>query len=349
MKNLLVMVLAALALGSEVWPPPTPPPPLAGFSFSPLISEYGERDPAADLEVLLDATQPDLVRLPVYWSMVQPTPDRLDFTSVDRLLQVVAYHNLRATHQTRVVLTVGARNFLYPELHSPAWAGPREQPYLGRVMAGHAYRTYFETSITRYRDSPLLYAWQVENEPLDYVTNEITGDDRISTDQLAWEVRTVHRLDPAHKAAITTYDGLNTTIDMLQIWAPALLTPFGPTGHPEAAMHAGDALGLDMYLDGPNIPYRHVTSISLRAQWKQQSIAFWADRAHGRDKDVWLAEMQAHPWSDSGTFTPDDMIASAVNYRQEELDVVLLWGVDTWLQDPAWLAAAGEAIDVLQA
>jgi hypothetical protein len=27
---------------------------------------------------------------------------------------------------------------------------------------------------------------------------------------------------------------------------------------------------------------------------------------------------------------------------------VLLWGVDTWLQDPAWLAAAGEAIDVLQ-
>lgn len=70
MRMLLIVVMAALGLGSEMWPPATPPPPLAGFSFSPLISEYGERDPAADLEVLLDATKPDLVRLPVYWSMV---------------------------------------------------------------------------------------------------------------------------------------------------------------------------------------------------------------------------------------------------------------------------------------
>lgn len=348
MRRLLLVVFAALALGSEMWPPQAPPAPLAGFSFSPLTSEHSLRPPAPDLRVLLDATQPDLVRLPVYWSRVQPAPDVLDFSSVDELMEVVAEHNLGSAHQTRVVLTVGARNFLYPELHSPNWAGPRVQPYLGQAMAGVPYRTYFETSITRYRGSPLLYAWQVENEPLDYVTNEITGEDRISLEQLAWEVDTVHRLDPVHKVAITTYDGLNTTIDMLQIWAPGLLAPFGPTGHPEAAMRSGDALGLDMYLDGPNIPYRHLTSISLRAQWKQQSLAFWADRAHGRDRDMWLAEMQAQPWSDGGTFTPHDMIASAVNYRQEELDVVLLWGVDTWLEDPAWLAAAAEAIEALQ-
>lgn len=181
------------------------------------------------------------------------------------------------------------------------------------------------------------------------MTNEFTGDDRISPAQLEWEVGEVHRLDPDHQVVVTSYTALNVTVDWLQLWTPSLLDPFGPTGHPETAMKSADALGLDLYIDGPNIPHRHLTSISLRSQWKQQAVAFWADRAHGTDKDIWLAEMQAQPWSDSGTFTPQDMIASAVNYRQENIDVALMWGVDTWLEDPAWLTAAGDAIDILRA
>jgi hypothetical protein len=124
---------------------------------------------------------------------------------------------------------------------------------------------------------------------------------------------------------------------------------FGPNGHPEQALKAGDALGLDLYLDGPNIPLRHVTSIDLRTEWKEQSIAFWAARARSRGKDLWLAEMQAQPWGKaSGKFAPADLVKSAIDYRQEQLQVVLMWGVDTWLNDPAWLAAASEAMYILQ-
>jgi hypothetical protein len=39
---------------------------------------------------------------------------------------------------------------------------------------------------------------------------------------------------------------------------------------------------------------------------------------------------------------------SATDYRQESLQVVLLWGVDTWLQDPAWMAAATHAMAILR-
>ena len=49
------------------------------------------------------------------------------------------------------------------------------------------------------------------------------------------------------------------------------------------------------------------------------------------------------------TFKPADLYASAVDYRQERLDVVLLWGVETWLRDPQWLAAGRQAIDILRA
>ncbi|TMC53943.1 MAG: hypothetical protein E6J20_06020 [Chloroflexi bacterium] len=349
MKGLILLIAAALALGSETWPQEAPSAPLAGFSFSPLISEYAERDPARDLKVLLDSTNPDLVRLPIYWESVAPEPDRLDFTSVDTLLAVVAAHNAVSRFTTRVVLTVGARNFLYPELHEPLWAGLRQQPDLGLAQAGPAYRAYFDTSITRYRGSPLLYAWQVENEPLDYVGNALTGADQITTSQLAWEIDEVHRLDRGHEAMITTYDGVNVPIDMLQLWAPQVLAPFGPDGHPSAALQAGDALGLDLYVDGPNIALRKLTSIDLREQWKQQAIAFWADRARSQGKDLWLAEMQAQPWGDSSTFSPTDLIESAVDYRQEPLQVVLMWGVDTWLDSPEWLAAGTQAMDILRA
>jgi hypothetical protein len=345
----MCLAVAALLLGSEVWPRSTPSPALVGFSFSPLTSESVHRDAAEDLASLLEATDPDLVRLPVYWESVEPTPDSLDFSSVDELLAVVQDHNRLAVRPTRIVLTIGARNFLYPELHEPAWAGPRQQPNLNDAQSGAAYRAYFDGSLMRYRSSPLLYAWQVENEPFDYVGNDSTGDDQIQVAQLSWEIAEVHRLDPAHQAVTTSFDGWNVTVDMLQLYAPLVLAALGgyPSGHPEQALAAGDALGLDLYVDAASTPLQF-TNIDLRSQWKQQAIDFWAGQARAQGKGLWLAEMQAQPWSGRAGFTPANLVASAVDYRQEPLQVILLWGVETWLQDPAWMAAAQRAMAVLR-
>ena len=338
----------AFLLGSETWAQPNFPPPLVGFSFSPSVSVAAGRDPASDLSRLLSAMRPDLVRLPIYWDSVQPSPGDLDFSSIDALLEAVALHNQTSADRTRVVLTIGARNFQYPELHQPTWVGPREQPYIGDAQAGLAYRTYFETSITRYRDSPLLHSWQVENEPLDVVVNEFTGEDQISASQLAWEIGRVHELDPAHDVVVTTYDAWNVTADMLQVYAaPVMGWLGGPSGHPDEALQAADALGLDLYVDGP--PVRpEFASVGQRTAWKQQALDFWANRAHGMGKDIWIAEMQAEPWNGETTFTQRDLLESAVGYRQEPVDVVLMWGAETWLKDPAWLSTASTAMDLMR-
>lgn len=349
MRPLVLLLAAALFLGSQSWPAQRPAAPLVGFSYSPLASQWTGTNAEQDLSRLLDATDPDLVRLPIYWDDVQPSPQTLDFSSVDSLLAIVEKHNASAPRLTRVVLTVGARNFLYPELHMPAWASPRQQPNLDKVQSGAPYRRYFDASITRYRDSPLLYAWQVENEPLDYVINDWTGDDRISVAQLTWEMAEVHSLDPHHEAVTTTYNGLNTSVDLLELWAPDLVYHMGTVGHPAAAMQAGDALGLDLYIDGPSVPLRSVAGVPLRSEWKQQTVAFWADRAHAMGKNMWLAEVQAQPWDTSGSFTPADLLVSAADYREVPLQVVLLWGAETWLTDPTWLNAAVKALAILRA
>src|ERR1051325_8137522 len=166
-KRLLVFVLAALFLGSEVVPQHTPPP-LVGFSYRPLIARQANRNPQEDLRRLLDATNADLVRLPIYWELVQATPDGpLDFSSVDSLLDVVSAYNYETGRHARVALTVGARNFLFPELHQPAWVSDRSQPAIGEAQAGAAYRKYFETSITHYPSSPPLYTWPGGDERVD--------------------------------------------------------------------------------------------------------------------------------------------------------------------------------------
>lgn len=332
-----------------MWPPATLPAPLVGFSYSPLMLYGTQRDPAQDLQILLNATKPDLVRLPVYWELVEPAADSLDFSSVDELLAVVEDHNQVAARPTRVVLTVGARNFLYPELHAPQWAGPREQPYLNDAQSGSAYRAYFDGTIIRYRSSPLLYAWQVENEPFDYVVNDLTGADQITPEQVAWEIARAHELDQAHEVATTTFDAWNASLDMLQVYAPPALAALGisTSGHPSQALAAADALGLDLYVDAPSTPVRF-TSMELRASWKQQAIDFWAGQARAQGKDLWLAEMEAQPWRKTSSFTTADLLTTALDYRQEPLQVVLLWGVDTWLEDPAWMAAATHAMAILR-
>jgi hypothetical protein len=345
----MVLAVLALLLGSESWSPAPKAPPLVGFSYSPTISQWAGRPPAQDLATLLDATEPDLVRLPVYWELVEPTPDTLDFSSVDELLAAVEAHNQVSARPTRVVLTIGARNFLYPELHEPEWAAPRQQPHLNDLQSQAAYRAYFDGSLTRYRSSPLLYAWQVENEPLDYVGNDFTGDDQIKVAQLAWEIGQAHQLDPGRLVVTTSFDGWNAAVDMLQQYASPVLWALGgyPSGHPGEALAAGDALGLDVYIDGPPTPFRFMTP-ALRSVWKQQALDFWAGQAKASGKQLWLTEMQAQPWSKSAGYSPADLVATAGDYRQEPLQVVLLWGVETWLQDPAWMAAANQAMAILR-
>src|ERR1700674_578281 len=104
------MCLAALALllGSETWPPAKTAAPLVGFSYSPTESMGANRVPTEDLAILLDATDPDLVRLPIYWQLVDASPNSLDFSAVDELLAVVKEHDQLASRQTRVALTIGA-------------------------------------------------------------------------------------------------------------------------------------------------------------------------------------------------------------------------------------------------
>jgi hypothetical protein len=344
--------LVAVACGIDVRPDDSNrsvSAPLVGFTFSPEALAPGT-EPTSALRELLWRLAPDIVRLPVYWESVAPTPGAVDFSDVDSLVSTVnAYDSASTHHHARVVLVAGVRNVLTPEVHVPDWA--QSTAALQTLVASHTYRQYLLLTFKRYAKSPLLYGWQIENEPLDS-TNPDLGDVDLSASEVQSEIQLLRRVDPVHPIVVTTYDSAGVNLDKVQgsrwewLWN---MLPFvaHPAGHPGAVLQLGDALGLDVYVVTPTTPLSQGTPLE-RIGWKAQALDYWALRAAQSGKSLWITEMQAAPWLNTDGFTTDDLLASASLYRSTGAEMVLLWGVESWLDSPAWMTAGRTAIATLR-
>ena len=349
----LLVPIALLLLRGAAWsslPDPQAATPLAGFSYSPKLARWARHDPVAGLRTLLQEVHPDLVRLPVYWDTVAPTPDHLDFSETDRLLAVIAEYNAtRPDQDVRVVLVVGARNLGAPELYLPPWLDERPPLDLRARLRSPAYTEYLIDTLRRYASSPLLYGWQLENEPLDS-TNPDLGDIAVPEQLITEEVDLAHRLDPAHPVVITTFNSATAALDSnADSHFGAIVhvaSPWKPAGHPRPALQLGDVLGLNAYVVTPNTPLARV-SVDQRIAWKRDTLQYWARQARSQRKQVWVTEMQAAPWQGIGGFTQRDLATSAQLYRDSGVSALFLWGAEQWLDSPAWLNAARLAVATL--
>jgi len=326
------------------------PAPLVGFSFVNESAYFEGMDPGTALGQLLRDLHPDLVRLPVYWSDIEAQKGTYDYDALDSLLDVVTTYNATASRPARVILAVGARNLSYPEVYLPSWV-LEDDLSVANAEKLPDYRAYFEGTIKRYARNPLIYYWQVENEGLDNVSTESDQPVALSLTTVAAEVRRVHQLDGTHPAIVTTFNSSSLDLDRRNQgplgWLFQVLPGPHASGHPAEALKAGDIMGLDVYVATPFTPLGEV-SAAQRIQWKGQSLSYWADAAGASGKQLWITEMQAYPWIDSGGFTASDLRFSALQYRDKGVNAVLLWGVENWLGDPTWMRVGKDAIALLR-
>lgn len=347
-----VIVPAAAFPTITVDPAPAPlNPPLVGFSFSPAAVPSGV-DPDQALATLLSTLQPDLVRLPIYWSTVAPTPTSLDYTEVDRLIATIQAHNSeKASRHTQVVLVVGARNLVFPEVHLPDWLDTRDVHKLDKLLKTASYRSYLETTYRRYASLSLLRAWQVENEPLDNASlNQLTNG-ALPASMIRSEVDLLRSIDLVHQVVVTTFNSSHVTLDAREAsplaWLYARLPGAKPAGHPAQALTMGDTLGLDLYVVTESTPLDVITP-STRIAWKEETLDYWEGQAQAHGRALWVTEMQASPWIGTTGFTLDDLLSSALAYRGHGVSAYLLWGVEDWLESPAWMEAGTTAIGLLR-
>ena len=354
----IVGVLSSVLVPAVVFPTlavdPAPPPlnpPLVGFSFSPASLTNGS-DPDLALAELLRTLQPDLVRLPVYWSTVAPTATTLDYTEVDGLIKTVQAHNAqKGSRRTDVVLVVGARNLVYPEVHLPAWLDTKNVHKLETLLKTTGYRRYLDTTFRRYASLPMLRAWQVENEPLDNASVNLVTSGALPASMVSSEIDLLRSIDLVHEVVVTTFNSSHVTLDLRAAsplgWLYAHLPGAKPAGHPSQALTVGDTLGLDLYVVTQATPLQ-TTSPSTRIAWKEESLDYWQSQASKHGRALWVTELQASPWFGTSGFTVSDLLSSALAYRGHGVSVYLLWGVEDWLNSPDWMQAGITSIKLLR-
>lgn len=167
-------------------------PLVLGTSFIPAYAESLGLNAQDTMDALINQVGVRHFRLVSYWDQLEPQPGQYDFSLLDWQFQKVA-----AVHGT-VTLSVGLRQPRWPECHVPAWAAnePQSQwqPQLEQFMTA---------VVNRYKDSPVLRSYQVENEFFLHGFGGCTNFDRA---RLTSEYNLVKRIDPQHTIIVARSD-----------------------------------------------------------------------------------------------------------------------------------------------
>lgn len=160
--------------------------PVYGFTFSSMYAESLGLDAEETLSAVLDAFHPDFVRLPLYWSAVEPESGVFTWDDVDS--SVMNIQDAGAS----LHMVVGAKVPRWPECYVPGWVNSQDHDaYRASLLA------YMSEAVTRY--APVVDVWQVENEP--FFTFGDCPDPNI--DVLQEEIALVRKLDPDAEIQMT--------------------------------------------------------------------------------------------------------------------------------------------------
>jgi hypothetical protein len=125
-----------------------------GLSFSTIRAQELGFEPQNLLATILDDMHPAKIRIPVYWSEIEPQQGLFDFSKYEGLLTET---NKRGTE---VILVLGRKQPRWPECHQPGWFNQ-----LTSDQQDIATLNMIEKSVAEFKDIQSVVAWQIENEP----------------------------------------------------------------------------------------------------------------------------------------------------------------------------------------
>lgn len=284
-----------------------------GVSFSALRAEDLGLDWRETYRAILDDLGVRKLRLMAHWNRIEPEDDVFAFAELDEQMREAEMRG------AKVILAIGRKVPGWPECHVPDWAKT-----LDREARDKELFEYMRAVVERYKNSPALALWQVENEPFLHYALEQCG--AIEQEEFVRsEVGLVRSLDPAH---------------------PVMVTDSGEFGRWFRAHRIGDVFGTSLYLyihyDGIGF-FRYPIGPSF-FRLKRNLV----EQFNGVRKPVILSELAAEPWLTVPTIeAPIDVQLQrmSANMFREMLEVAreagfeeqYLWGAEWWY----WLKQHG--------
>lgn len=295
-----------------------------GASFIPAYAESLGLDPEQTLEAMISELGVRHFRLVSYWNQLEPAPGEYDFELLDWQFQKIEQAG------GKVTLSVGMRQPRWPECHIPAWATRVSDEDRTRHL-----NDFITAVVTRYKDSPALQSYQLENEFLLHQFGECA---KISPEQVIAEMATIKQLDPDRPVIISRSNNF----------------PLVPLREP-----VPDEYGISVYRRVWDTNTDRYFQYPFPA-WYYAFLAGMQKIVHG--KDSVLHELQAEAWPPNGqsitetsleeqnkSLNPERLQATFQFGRDTGLRQVYLWGAEYWyyrkviLNDPSlWEIASQE-------
>ncbi len=283
-------------------------PMVAGATFIPNYARYYELDPQETLEAVIDDLGVKQLRLVSYWSDIEKDRGVYNFDDLDWQMAMAEEKG------AKVSLALGLRQPRWPECHMPAWA---------QELPGQSWyeplETFIQTVVERYRNSPALESYQLENE---YFLKAFGICYDFNRDRLVSEYNLVKELDPSRPVIVTMSNN-------------AIGTPIGEPTPDKWAISV----------------YKRVWDRTITHRYFEYPIPAWyyAFRAGftevTRNRDVFIHELQTEAWLPDGYEMPTAPISELYKSMNPERLVdrfeygeatgmreFYLWGVEWWYQ-----------------
>lgn len=296
-----------------------------GVSFIPEYAQWLGVDPQETMDELLNIGVRHF-RLVSYWNVMEPEQGKYDFSELDWQFKKAEQAGAKVT------LSVGLRQPRWPECHAPAWVDLNKpskdwQPQLEDFMT---------QIVNRYKNSPALASYQVENEFFLVGFGNCPNKER---SRLVSEYNLVKSLDPNHKIIIARS---NNGIGI-------------PIGQPKP-----DEYGVSIYKRVWDAQFSHRYLEYPMPAWYYAFLAGLQKIHDGRD--MIIHELQAEAWApnhkDIKSISLDEQNKSLDAQRLEDriqygkatgMREIYLWGAEYWyyrkavLNDPSlWNVAKTE-------
>jgi hypothetical protein len=243
-------------------------PYVMGVSFIPAYAESLGLEPQQTMDALIKDVGVRHFRLVSYWDQLEPQKGQYDFSLLDWQIQ-----KAEASH-SKVTLSLGLRQPRWPECHMPAWAATEPQSEWQPQL-----EQYITQVVNRYKGSPALGSYQLENEFFLKGFGLCANFDR---SRLVSEYDLVKKLDNQHPLIISRSNN-------------ALGTPIGkPTP---------DEFGISIY--------KRVWDAKLTHRYVEYPFPAWyygfvaGVQKMTTGKDMIIHELQAEAWPPQGKSITD--------------------------------------------
>ncbi len=280
---------------------PSKEPKIFGVTFSePFAKELG-LDWQKTYEAIFDDLGIRFVRIPVYWSEVEPQENKFVFDDYDWQLEKAQEYGVK------VILVIGRKVPRWPECFEPQWAQSQNSNLKSQNLL-----EYIEKAVNRYKDSSTVWAWQVENEPF-LPFGECPPLDKKFLDE---EIELVRRISNK----------------------PIIITDSGEFGTWFSAAKRGDIFGSTLYRHVWTKLIGHFTYPLPPAffRLKQGLVKLFIG-----EKPMLVVELQAEPWLPKMLyetsieehykhFNPDRFRKELEYIKGTGFDTFYFWGVEWW-------------------